>query len=147
MKPLLLFCLAIHVCIILPAQRVDSLAIKPSTDYLKKSKSQKTAAWILLGGGTLLATIGAGITTADATEVVLTGLFTGEEAHTSSAGPILSLVGLTAMVGSIPLFIAARKNKKKAAASFSFKMENATQVNRLAFVKSQYPAVAYRIRL
>ena len=148
MKPLLLLCLAIHVCIILPAQRVDSIAIKPSTDYLKKSKKQKTAAWVLLGGGTLLATIGAGIGVADATEVVLTGLFTGEEAQTSSVGPALSLIGLTAMVGSIPLFVAARKNKKKAtAASLSFKMENATQLSRLAFVKSQYPAVSYKIRL
>jgi len=148
MKPLLLLYLAIHFSVVLPAQRVDALAIRPSaTDYLLKSKKQKTAAWIMLGGGTLMATIGAGIGMADATEVVLTGFLTGEEAQTSSAGPMLSLIGLTAMVGSIPLFIAARKNKKKAAASFSFKMENATQVNRLAFVKSQYPAVAYRIRL
>jgi len=102
----------------------------------------------MLGGGTLIATIGVGIGVAEVTEAVILGPFSGEEAQTSSAGPILTLVGLTAMVGSIPLFIAAGRNKKKAAAaSLSFKMENATQLNRLAFVTSQYPAVSYKIRL
>jgi len=142
MKSLLFFYIAIHVSILLPAQRADSIPSRPSTDNLTKSKKQKTAAWVLLGGGTLLTAIGVGIGMSDVNEIIA-----GEDLHTNSAGPILSVIGLTAMAGSIPLFIAAGKNKKKAVASLSFKMENATQLSRVAFVKSQYPAVAFQIRL
>ena len=99
----------------------------------------------MLGGGTLLATIGAAMT--DVPGAMLTSLFTEEEEQTSAAGPILCFIGVAAMVGSIPLFIAASKNKRKAAIFFSFKMENATQLSREAFVKSHYPAVSFKFRL
>lgn len=67
-------------------------------DYLKKSKSQKTTAWILLGAGvTLLAIAAPGNVSFD----VL---------------PILAIGSGAAIIGSIPLFIAAGKNKRRAAA-------------------------------
>jgi len=100
----------------------------------------------MLGGGTLVTAIGVGVGIAESTET-LVSLFSEEEPEVSAAAPLLILVGLTAMAGSIPLFISAGKNKKKAAASLSFKMENATQLNRLAFVQSQYPAVSFKFRL
>ena len=84
------------------------------TDYLTKSKNQKTAGWVLLGGGTAL--IGIGFLVGDSKES------TFDDA-----------------IGSIPLFIASGKNKRKALnMSANFKMENAT---------NSYPAVAFKIKL
>src|SRR5215831_6211648 len=39
-------------------QQVDSLKSIASADYLRKSKNQKTAAWVLLGGGIAMAITG-----------------------------------------------------------------------------------------
>jgi hypothetical protein len=62
-------------------------------------------------------------------------------------GAVLAYGGLLAMAGSIPLFIAAGKNRRKAAASVSFKMENATIISQWAVSNNRYPAVAIRVRL
>lgn len=98
------------------------------TDYLTKSKNQKTAGWVLLGGGTAL--IGIGFLVGDSKES------TFDDAAT---GAFLAGVGLLSAIGSIPLFIASGKNKRKALnMSANFKMENAT---------NSYPAVAFKIKL
>lgn len=78
-------------------------------EYLKKSKSQKTAGRILLGGGGIL--IGAGL---------LTNLSNGlgnlfvEESQKNSSGDIFTVLGVISIAGSIPLLISAGKNKRKA---------------------------------
>ena len=78
-------------------------------EYLKKSKSQKTAGRILLGGGGIL--IGAGL---------LTNLSNGlgnlfvEESQKNSSGDIFTVLGIISIAGSIPLLISAGKNKRKA---------------------------------
>ena len=74
-------------------------------EYLKKSKSQKTAGRILLGGGGIL--IGAGL---------LTNLSNGlgnlfvEESQKNSSGDIFTVLGVISIAGSIPLLISAGKN-------------------------------------
>jgi|GEM_PF-586184 len=88
----------------------------------QKAKNQKTAAWIMLGGGAGLAIAGLAIMTHDAsydasaaiTTVFTLGLVTPEEHKHSAAGPILAIAGTGAMLGSIPLFSGAAKNKRKA---------------------------------
>ena len=57
------------------------------------------------------------------------------------------LSGMISILGSIPVFIAAGKNKRKAAASVSFKMENATNIYQSAFTNTRYPVLAIQIRL
>lgn len=72
-------------------------------DYLAKSKGQKTAAWVLLGGGAAL---------------IGTGLLIGNREESSfddaATGGILAGVGVVSAIGSIPLFIASGRNKRKA---------------------------------
>jgi drug/metabolite transporter (DMT)-like permease len=71
-------------------------------DYLQKSKRQKTAAWILLGGGFALAVGGA--------------ILELSSDWNKSETPYLVVIGTggASMLASIPLFIASGQNKRKA---------------------------------
>ena len=83
--------------------------VASNDDYLKKSKNQKTAAWILLGGGTAL--IGAGY------------LFgSGKRASLGDAvgGIGISAIGALSALVSIPFFIASGKNKSRAMAATAY---------------------------
>jgi hypothetical protein len=123
------------------------------TDYLKKSKNQKTAAWILLGGGFALSTTSALIGASKASEDLeygLGGFLVGQPApeNNYTGESILLVTGTAAMLGSIPLFIASGKNKRKAMKmTTSVKMENATIIQNLSFVQRSYPAISLKINL
>ena len=107
------------------------------TDYLVKSKNQKTAAWVLLGGGVVL--IGTGFLIGDGKNS------TFEDA---AAGAFFAGIGVLSAIGSIPLFIASGKNKRRAMKASAFiKMEKATIIERQSFVQSAYPAMAFKINL
>lgn len=82
-------------------QQTDSKHSLTQQDYLQKSKKQKTAAWILLGGGAAIA-VGAIILDVNSD-------------WTKSETPYLVAlsVGGASMIGSIPLFIASGRNKRK----------------------------------
>ena len=84
-------------------QKTNDAVPSVQKDYLQKSKHQKTAAWILLGGGTALIATG-----------IIVG--TGEDAYFTDAagGAAVAGIGLLSTIASIPLFIASGKNKKKA---------------------------------
>lgn len=96
--------------------------------FLLKSKKQKTAAWILLAGGTSLFMVGESVILKEDTEelgnnlgAAFVGLFTLGYGYTdpapvkrSSIAPVMEYSGLGALLGSIPLFIAAHKNKVQA---------------------------------
>ena len=124
-----------------------------TTDYLKKSKSQKTAAWVLLGGGFALTTTSILIATPKAAEDLtygFGGFLSGEPAPQNdyTAEGILLVTGTAAMLGSIPLFIASGKNKKKALnMSANIKMEKATIIEQQSFVQSSYPVIVLKINL
>jgi hypothetical protein len=94
----------------LSAQQSDSLKnIFPEGTkeyYLQLSKSQKTSAWFMLGGGLLLAVAG-GIQ-------VSNNLFSK-----SNEGVALFLVGAGLSLGSVPLFIASGRNKRRASLAVS----------------------------
>ncbi|MBK9571022.1 MAG: hypothetical protein IPO53_14660 [Chitinophagaceae bacterium] len=88
-------------------------------DYLQKSKHQKTAAWILAGGGSLCAMLG-----------TIQFNFAGSDGEVNnSTGTVFLLTGLAAIGASIPFFIASSKNKKKAA-DISFRMEKGPRFSR-----------------
>ncbi len=88
------------------AQYADTTKHTLATDYLKKSENQKTAAWILLGGGAALTISGMAVGLTEATGEIIDVLYTGEDQSSFSAGALLGFTGLAAMAGSIPLFIA-----------------------------------------
>ena len=76
------------------------------TDYLKKSKHQKTAAWILAGVGTL--------------SVILGTIEVNPNSGENNNSSFFLAGGLVAIGASVPLFIASARNKKKGM-SLSFK--------------------------
>lgn len=80
--------------------------------YLLKSKHQKTAACIMVGGGTTLFVVGT-IIGDHGFFNLFSGQFDKANNNIGLAG-ILDITGGAAMLGSIPLFIAASKNKHKA---------------------------------
>ena len=103
----------------------------PTTDYLKKSKHQKTFAWILTGGGLLCTAIGS------------LQFNNGDGTSGNSRNTVFLVTGLAAIGTSIPLFIAAGKNKKRAA-SIGFKMENLRSVQQQNFAYHSYPALSLK---
>lgn len=105
-------------------------------DYLKKSKNQKTAAWILLGGGTVL--IGTGFLIGDREE---------SSFDDAATGGIIAATGLLAAIGSIPLFIASGKNKRKGMATIAFRNVSALQLKNSSMVYKTIPAVSLKINL
>jgi len=111
-------------------------------DYFTKSRNQKTAAWCLLGGGFGMSVIGLAIGTASFWEEV----FTEGGSRTFATGAVFFYAGIGAMIGSIPFFIAASKNKKRAM-SISFKNETAPVIQKFGFAKRNMPSVNFRISL
>ena len=116
-------------------------------DYLKKSHNQKTAAWVLLGGGGLLFTIGAVISANDVAND-LGNIFNSNYQQSSDAGPILLVAGCITMLGSVPLFVASSKNYRRArTASAGLKMEKVPVIYQKSFVQNSYPALSLKINL
>ena len=141
----------IIICLLLITWSVASFSQQTTTskppltkaDYLKKSKSQKTGAWLLVGGGAAMMAIALTIPIKESNDP-----FTYINNGYTGGGVILSLIGTLSALGSIPLFIASARNKRKAmnATSF-FKMETAPVVGQTGFVSLSYPALAIKINL
>ncbi len=83
-------------------------------DFLNKSKNQKTAAWVLLGGGFAVSVVGIGV----ASNHLWDELIYGAE---DTKGVGATITGFALMAGSVPLFIASGRNRRKA---FSISMKN-----------------------
>lgn len=85
-------------------------AVRPNDyeKYIKKSKARKTAAWIMLGGGTVMGVTGLVI------GINNISLFGGEPNTESKIGGAMFFAGALSMVGSIPFFISSGANKRKA---------------------------------
>ena len=110
------------------------------TDYYKKSKKQKTAAWIFTGVGTavLLTTL---IT--DAFSSALTGF---QESASGIAIPYA--IGAACVATGVVFFVAAGTNKRKAKeASVFINMEKAPVLQSAAIRNQSFPAVGVKIRL
>jgi hypothetical protein len=122
-------------------------AVFTKTDYLKKSKKQKTVAWVLLGGGATLVLTGIIIPKGEITNPDC--VFCPEEKIEYKNDGIKSTLGLTgvlSMIGSIPFFIASSKNKKKAM-SISFKNELSPPLVKSSFVYRSVPSLNLKISL
>jgi len=79
--------------------------------YLNKSKNQKTVAWVMLGGGVAVATVGI-LLVNNAINDDGPGVLSGSS---GTAESIVALVGIGSTLGSIPLFISSARNARKAA--------------------------------
>ena len=114
----------------------------PATDLMEKSRKQKTAAWILLGSGGVLSSVGIVVGLSTAFDALLDA-----DTDSGSAGGILLVAGLAGIVGSIPLFIASAKNARKARGHLAFKLERSANIISGPARIYHYPAVAVSIRL
>jgi len=118
-----------------------------SKDFLKKSKNQKKVGRILLIGGTGLLITSFVIPRGDLVhDGICVGYFCSDEYKNDNIKTALFLVGVASDLASIPFFIAAKKNKKRAMnVSTSFKMENAPVIQHTAFVNRSLPAFSVKI--
>jgi len=115
-------------------------------DYLKKSKSQKTVAWILLGGGVVMTSTAFAVGMNKIVNDL--GCLLCPDQPKSADGEVLFYTGLAAMAGSIPFFISSSKNKKRANnVSAFFKMENRTFIQQQTVAITGYPALSFKIKL
>jgi hypothetical protein len=103
MKRIFIFVMLLLVMSTAFSQQLPSNQPLTQQDYVKKSKNQKTVAWILLAGGVGL---------------IGTGLLIGNGDETSfddaASGGIVAGVGVASALVSIPVFLASTRNKKKA---------------------------------
>jgi hypothetical protein len=117
------------------SQQTETKHLLTSDEYLKKSKKQKTAAWILLGGGSFIGVIGLATFKLDFNEHV-----------NNSASSIFFFTGTAAAISSIPFFISSKKNKKKAA-SISLVNEPVPQPMNNGFVYRPLRSLNFKINL
>lgn len=143
MKKLMIAILLIMICTSVFSQQTQNTNPLTKQDYLQKSKNQKIAAWALLGGGAAL-TAGGLIWFGNEFEI---NLYEEDDSGDSGEGGIiLAGIGVAAMGGSIPLFVASVRNKNKAMKmNANIKMEKAGTFNQTGFVSRPYPAVSFRL--
>ena len=116
--------LIIFLIFIFTFQHTQAQVMETSTDvspqphydfYSLKQKRQKTAAWICFGSGLAMTITGLVINSADEVVTATTlGLMEVEKEH---GGDWLIYLGGATTFTSIPFFISAGKNKRKAALS------------------------------
>lgn len=97
-------------------------------DYLKKSKTQKTFAYVLLGVGTL----------------TLAAAATGDISF--DALPVLIIAGVGTIV-MVPILFSASKRNKRKAISMSFKTQPVPQLQKTSLVNRQAPSLSLKINL
>ena len=125
-------------------QQIEPAPASPKQDYLKKSKKQKTAAWILLGAGTAMIITGVALQANEIKNDPYNPV--APLTDQSESGAAFFGVGLLAAAGSIPLFIASSRNKRKAA-SISFKNERFQYLKNSSVVYLPMPAVSLKVSL
>jgi hypothetical protein len=112
--------------------------------YLKKSKTQKTVAWVMLGGGVAMATIGLIIVNKQVNDDPFNTL---NNLGTVGGSAILGIVGIGSALGSIPFFISSAKNARRAAAAISFNNQKILFPLQNNFVLKTQPALTLKIEL
>ncbi|UKJ07655.1 hypothetical protein [Solitalea lacus] len=103
-------------------------------DYQRKSKNQKTTAWVLLIGGTTMITAGA------------ISLSSSDAWSSSNTEGFLILGGLVADLVSIPFFISARRNARKTAA-LEINNQSASIFKKNSLIVKTQPCITLKIQL
>lgn len=126
-------------------------ASKPAftqTDYLKKSKNQKTAGFILAGAGTGLIIASFIIPRGALESGGCIGPYCSEKYKNDGIKNGFLIAGAVTALASIPLFIVSGKNKKKAnSASVFIDMKNVPVVQQTTISMQSYPVMELKISL
>ncbi len=134
----------IFIFLVLFSVSIFGQSVTPHPDkdyYLHKSKSQKTVAWVMLGGGVTLMAVGLA---AMQSAVIDDNL--GGKPSSFGAGDVLFYTGLASSVVSIPMFISAGKNKKKAA-EIAIKVNPVLSTQQNFVTVQKQPALSLKVLL
>jgi hypothetical protein len=127
----------------------DSLQQKDYDYYIQRSKSQKSAATVLLVTGVIIGTVtllvAVGTALGDGLTTIVT-LGTTQPEHHSYTIPLL--LSVAAIVGAVPLYIAASRNKRKATAiSLDAGIGSGPRLQQRSVKNYAYPSLSLKIRL
>src|SRR5258705_6089932 len=112
------------------------------TDYLQKSKKQKKVGWILIATGAAVFTASAAIPKGELTGEISYPCLCQDVHQNDDIKAALGLAGVVSALGSIPLFIASRKNQKRAMKASAFINMEKMPVLQGAIISNQsFPAV------
>ena len=142
MKKLPLSLVFVAVMLTVSGQEMQpDTSIHPLTkeEYLKESRQQRTGAIILLAGG------GAVLMGGLAIAAQHFDLFNLEEERDETLEIVMIVIGGAAMLGSIPVFKSAKKNKLKAM-SLSFKNERTIQLQNGFAQLKRIPSLNFTLR-
>ena len=144
----MIICAVLHIMAI----HAFSQQTTPSTpltreDYLQKSKNQKAAGWVLLGGGALIDIIGIATFPKDYVYIDLwgEGNSSSTESKANTSG-VLLLVGSSAMLASIPFFISSHVNRKRAI-KLTVDTQQLRTIKNSSMYTTNYPALTMKISL
>ena len=138
MKKLLILCLILTSACKTFSQ-VDSASPNASvkTNYLKKSKTQKTVAWVLLGTGTAM-TIGGVIAGRNGVDDI--------DPNEATNGAALIVGGIVLDIASIPFFISGAKNKQRAMA-VTLKNDFVPHLQQGLVMRTPLPTISVALKL
>jgi fructose-1,6-bisphosphatase len=151
MKKLICLIVLAIVSFNLYSQEMQPVKYKPvKTDYLAKSKKQRTAGWILTGTGTAVFSIGVVVSLTELAEAsgnAIGSLFTDEEIPetASKGGTAITLTGLAMVATGITFLSIAKKNKRKAF-DMSFINESSQQLRYNTVMNTSVPSVRLRLQ-
>ncbi|MEP6464872.1 MAG: hypothetical protein ABJB05_01140 [Parafilimonas sp.] len=140
MKKIIAFCLLLSVTGATFCQADTTTFSTIKTEYLKKSKNQKTVAWVMVGGGAGLFVAGS-IVGVHGWFDFFSGNLNKASNNIGVAGP-LAIAGAVSMLGSIPLFISSSHNKHKAM-SITFKNDFVPGLQNNIVVKKPVQEVSF----
>lgn len=111
-------------------QKTEPEAPMTRGDYLKKSKTQKTIGFVLIGVG-----------------AVSLIAISGGNTDLGTVGPV-AVIGIVTILTSIPVFIGSARNKRRAAnASVSFNFEKILSIHPTQIRYAAIPAISLKLNL
>jgi len=143
----IIFCLPILLALNTGAISQQQNPVQPpvSEDYLKKSKKQKKAAWILVGSGAVLIATAAIIPRGDLEyDGIDIGPYSSDKYQNDGIKSGFLIAGGITALGSIPFFIVSHKNRKRAT-TVSLKMEKAVYIYKQNYAATRFPAVRMKM--
>lgn len=147
MKKLIVFFLFIVLSGRSFSQQINPPPPLSKQDYLQKSKKQRTAGRVLLATGAALIATAFIIPKGDSVNNGITvGVWSSQEYENDGIKTAFLIAGAASSLGSIPFFIASKKNQKKALnTTFILKMEKAVVWQQQSTINEYYPAAGIRI--
>jgi hypothetical protein len=146
---LLLMILAISFNLSASLLQSDSIPRLTRQEYLRKSKIQLTGAIVSLSGGGLMAGYGGYLLFFGSRFAIVEPIFGGTNRISKNVmtyGSIFFLLGAAAITGSVFLFKASSKNKKRGL-SITAGSQSMQQMNKSSISKTIIPSVGIKIRL